>query len=87
MWSVFFIRTIMPYLYGRFNRLGQRCARTPAYASKMLIVSEILPGEHLGQENNLAGVHREMLHYVGDCFENSDIVALRRNALGETTGR
>ena len=91
MLSVFFVMVficiILPYLYGLVKALRHGCPGCPAGASKMLIIAEILASQHLGQKNNLAGMHREVLNNMRDSFEHRDIVALGGDSFGEACGR
>lgn len=67
--------------------LRHGCPGCPAGASKMLIIAEILAGQHLSQKNDLAGMHREVLHNMRNSLQHRDIVTLGRNSFGEACGR
>ncbi len=72
---------------GLARALRHGCPGCPTGASKMLIIAEILASQHLGQKNNLAGMHREVLNNMRDSFQHRDIVALGGDSFGEACGR
>ena len=47
----------------------------------------VRPSHHLGGENNLSRVQREMLHHVIDRFQNRHVVFLNHHALGQAFRR
>jgi len=54
----------------------------------MLIIREILSCEELSEKDNLARMHREVLHHMGDRFQHRDVVALIDDTFGEAaTGK
>jgi hypothetical protein len=48
-----------------------------------VVEAQVGCGQHLGQHDNLSGVHREVLRDVEDGFEEVDVVALDFAALQE----
>src|SRR5277367_4828460 len=69
------------------NGLWQWRSRLPARAAKMLIIHEILARQQLGEQDDLAGMHREMLDHMGDRLQNRDVVTLGSNSFNEPGGR
>ena len=58
---------------------GTRLTRVPPVDRHVvfeLIEAQIGAGEHFGQHDDLAGVHREMFCDMEDGFEDLDVVAL-----------
>ena len=53
----------------------------------MAVISEILSGQRLGDENDLAGVLREVFYDRINQLENSFLLMLNRDRLGEPAGR
>ena len=60
------------------------CAGSPR--AQVAVEAQIFAGQHLRGENDLAGVHREVLHHVVNGFEHCYVVTLDDKALGQPRG-
>ena len=55
-------------------------------AALQIVEAKVRPSQHLGQHNDLTGVHREVFGYVEDGVEESDVVALDLATLQKKRG-